>query len=423
MAQIAAGAEHGLALTATGQLYSFGDNDFGELGTTTNAGTSNPNPTPAVVSLPGATGRVSAIAAGGWFSLALTQAGQLYAFGDNYAGQLGSPTNAGTNNPNPTPAVVAFPGSAAPVIAIAAGVGHSLALTATGQVYAFGDNSDGQLGNPTDAGAPAANPAPVLVALPAGTTVDTVGSGSYASQSFVVVADLAVITSRAAQGQVRVPFRAQVRATGGAEPYRWTATGLPPGLSIEASTGLVSGEPTAPGRFSAAVTVTDSFGITASAPLEMLISAAPKAPALSALDVSPRSSATRGRLVGGKCIGATALDAGRPACRLALALRITYGLSVPARVSFTVARQLVGELVGGRCVAPTGAKTSEQACVRLVVVPGSIQRSSTAGTNIFTWSGRLAGGVLGPGSYELRATASANGLAGESKTVFFRLTV
>ena len=74
------------------------------------------------MTLPGATGPVTEVAAGGEHSLAVTSTGQLYAFGENEYGQLGSAANF---EPNPTPALVALPGAAGPV---AAGVYHSLAV-------------------------------------------------------------------------------------------------------------------------------------------------------------------------------------------------------------------------------------------------------------------------------------------------------
>jgi uncharacterized protein (TIGR03437 family) len=58
---------------------------------------------------------------------------------------------------------------------------------------------------------------------------------------------------------------ATVTAAGGTAPYRWSATGLPPGMSIGSSTGTIAGTPTATGGpFSVSVTVTDSTGATAS---------------------------------------------------------------------------------------------------------------------------------------------------------------
>jgi alpha-tubulin suppressor-like RCC1 family protein len=167
VSEIAAGDAHSLALTSTGQLYAFGENNDGQLGVATNSGMTLANPTPLLVSLPGAEGPVVQIAAGFSHSLALTSTGQLYAFGSNEFGQLGNPGHAGTTTPTPTPTQVSLPGASAPVSQIAAGGFHSLALTSTGQLYAFGKNSSGQLGS--ESGAATANPTPTPVSLPEGT--------------------------------------------------------------------------------------------------------------------------------------------------------------------------------------------------------------------------------------------------------------
>ena len=47
--------------------------------------------------------------------------------------------------------------------------------------------------------------------------------------------------------------------SGGMAPYTWEADGLPAGLSINPSTGVISGAPTTVNRFTVKVTVTDAF--------------------------------------------------------------------------------------------------------------------------------------------------------------------
>lgn len=47
-------------------------------------------------------------------------------------------------------------------------------------------------------------------------------------------------------------------AAGGVPPYTWSATGLPTGLTLNSSTGVISGTPTAAGTFGIAITVQDS---------------------------------------------------------------------------------------------------------------------------------------------------------------------
>ena len=133
------------AAAPAGGVLAFGFNEFGQLGSITNIGTSDPNPTPTLVGLPGEFGPVTQVAAGGDHSLVVTASGQLYAFGDNLFGQLGSSANSGTTNPDPTPTLVGLPSEIGPVTQVAASGAHSLAVTASGQLYAFGENQAGQL--------------------------------------------------------------------------------------------------------------------------------------------------------------------------------------------------------------------------------------------------------------------------------------
>jgi uncharacterized protein (TIGR03437 family) len=59
------------------------------------------------------------------------------------------------------------------------------------------------------------------------------------------------------QGQV---YALECTASGGTKPYKWSAGGLPNGISIDSSSGLISGTPTVLGPFSASITVTDNIG-------------------------------------------------------------------------------------------------------------------------------------------------------------------
>jgi hypothetical protein len=52
----------------------------------------------------------------------------------------------------------------------------------------------------------------------------------------------------------------QMRATGGTGSYSWAANGLPPGLSINPSTGLITGNPSAIGTYMVSVTAVSGVG-------------------------------------------------------------------------------------------------------------------------------------------------------------------
>lgn len=146
---VSAGDMHTLALKADGTLWAWGDNSAGQLG----IGSSDPGralPTQVVTTNPGSFDRNwIAIAAGGTHSLGLQADGTLWVWGDNSSGQLGDPAIAANIN---TPSQVVdltppSPGFNSSWVAVAAGLGHSLALQADGTLWAWGSNFTGQLGN------------------------------------------------------------------------------------------------------------------------------------------------------------------------------------------------------------------------------------------------------------------------------------
>jgi alpha-tubulin suppressor-like RCC1 family protein len=272
--QVAAGSNFSLVVTEDGQLYSFGVDEDGQLGNEQNLETEKANPTPTEVELPAGAGRVVQVAAGKNFSLAVTAGGQLYGFGTNAKGQLGDQPDQGNHRNTgvyATPTPIELPGTTGRLIEVAAGLEFSLALTASGQLYGFGGNEYGQLGNGQNIGTSAENATPTLVELPGGATVDTISRGSQAQGALVVVADLAVASASLPPGVQGTPYSATVQVSGGEPPYNWSATGLPGGLTIDPASGTIAGTPSSSGGSIVALTVTDADGIGVSATLALAI--------------------------------------------------------------------------------------------------------------------------------------------------------
>jgi alpha-tubulin suppressor-like RCC1 family protein len=141
----AAGGYHSLALTSGGNVYGWGDEGYGEVGNGINQSYTL---LPAeVVTSSGALANITAISAGENHSLALRNDGTVWAWGSNSEGQLGNNT---TTNSNKAIEVLNTSGTAlSNIVAIAAGENHSLAVDSSGNLWAWGYNANGQLGDGT----------------------------------------------------------------------------------------------------------------------------------------------------------------------------------------------------------------------------------------------------------------------------------
>src|SRR5690349_18737864 len=170
--QLAAGNVFSMALVADGTVRTWGSNGAGDLGIGAPPDV-NPHPTPVLV--PGLTGIVQ-IAAGRDTAMALRGDGTVWAWGLNNRGQVGD----GAPSMQLTPHLV--PGLSG-VVKIAAGDEFGLALLADGTVRAWGANFLGQLGD----GHPVDGPVPVPVVVSGLTNVvDLAGGGAH---SLALLAD------------------------------------------------------------------------------------------------------------------------------------------------------------------------------------------------------------------------------------------
>lgn len=154
-------------ILVNGRAWSWGDNRFGECGCGSTAA-QIPSPTPVVQG----TTLYTSIDLGGNLTgdgheLAMTGSGVVWAWGDNAHGQLGIGTQVNSNIP------VLVTGLPAGLIDVRAGGEHSMALDSAGNVWAWGDNQYGQVGNGTTAN--------VLLPVKVLTGITQISAGSFHS--------------------------------------------------------------------------------------------------------------------------------------------------------------------------------------------------------------------------------------------------
>lgn len=146
---VTTGGAHSCALTAAGAAYCWGAGSNGRLG---NGGTANSD-VPVPVS---GSHAFESIDAGGSHTCAITTTAvgnptedrQVYCWGTNTSGQLGDGGVLGTPTFSATPVQVSEPlRTTTRATQISAGAGHTCVRAANNQAYCWGDNGQGQLGN------------------------------------------------------------------------------------------------------------------------------------------------------------------------------------------------------------------------------------------------------------------------------------
>ena len=188
------------------------------------------------------------------------------------------------------------------------------------------------------------------------------GTSSPATVSLTVNAPtLSITPSVLTAPAANVAYSVALGASGGTAPYSYAITSgaLPTGLSVNTSTGLLSGTPSVPGAYSFTVTVTDTYGATAGRAYSGTVSAGPPIAAPLTITVAANSSANAVALIinGGTATSVAVTSAASHGTATASGTSITYsptpgyhgtdsftytatngsGTSSPATVTVTVA--------------------------------------------------------------------------------------
>lgn len=128
---------HSLALTTTGEVYSWGDGDYGKLG----HGTHSTQKIPKLVKGPLVGKVVKCVSAGYRHSAAVTEDGELYTWGDGEFGRLGHDYTSSKNFPTKVQSIES-------VGLVACGGSHTLAVSQDGKtIWSFGGGENGKLGH------------------------------------------------------------------------------------------------------------------------------------------------------------------------------------------------------------------------------------------------------------------------------------
>jgi alpha-tubulin suppressor-like RCC1 family protein len=144
------------AICTDGFLYTWGANNYGELGRNPNATTSSPqrvnHPVDSTITW-------RSVSAGLRFMVAVDEHGEMWSWGQNTYGKLGRGGN------HDAPGRVVFPQGYAPrfnEVSISQGTQHVLALDTEHRLWAWGRNANGQIGNGSTGG----TSTPVMVTVP-----------------------------------------------------------------------------------------------------------------------------------------------------------------------------------------------------------------------------------------------------------------
>lgn len=144
---ISLGKDHSTALSATGRVFMWGNNYFGELGDGTTVDRYVPTEITSRFLLE-ESDQIISLSLSVYYSSALSETGRVFMWGNNEYGQLGDGTTTQRNVPFETTSTFSLAASDQ-IISLSLGAYHSSALSETSRVFMWGFNGNGQLGDGT----------------------------------------------------------------------------------------------------------------------------------------------------------------------------------------------------------------------------------------------------------------------------------
>ena len=323
-------------------------------------------------------------------------------------------------------------------ITVATGQNCGWAASTTATWITITSGGSGQ-GNGTLGYTVAANPGPARTGVinVAGRTVTINQAAAGSSGGQITLLNSSPLPSAV----MSAPYSFQMAASGGTQPYRWSATGtFPPGLTLNPNSGAISGTPTTSGTFSFSVVVTDATNASTSQPYTMTVAPAQAGGTpLTIVSTSPLSNATvgatyssqftasggttpyqwnaSGNIPAGLVLNpATGAFGGTPTS----AGTYTFSVSLTDAVNTVVTKQFT---ITVNPAGPGGALTvltTSPLPTGTVGTAFNFQFSASGGTPPYQWS---AGGTFPPGLGLIPTTGAVTGTPTTAGTFSFTINV
>ncbi len=227
--------------------------------------------------------------------------------------------------------------------------------------------------------------------------VDAIGAAATSSAALITTPVLGVATTQLPSGQVGVASASTtLTPSGGTPPYTWAATGLPAGLILNPSTGVLGGTPSAGGTFNIVATVLDATATASSANYTVVINpvlaianpaAIPSGQAgvtYAATTVSPSGGtapftwAAAGLPAGLTMSATTGVISGSPAASGSFTVAVTVTDAIAASAARTYALTVRPALAIAAFTLPPGQLSAAYAGTTLVATGGSTPYSWSA---------------------------------------------
>jgi len=182
----------------------------------------------------------------------------------------------GSLTPGGNTVTVTSPGAQAATVGAAVNLALSATDSQAGQTFTWtAVNLPAGLSINATTGHITGTPTAPAAASVTATATDTTGASGSVTFTWVINPAPAITTTSLPGAVTNVAYSAAVTGLNGTTPYAWTVSSgsLPAGLSLNSSTGVISGTPTGSGTASFTVKLTDADGITATKALSITVAA------------------------------------------------------------------------------------------------------------------------------------------------------